>query len=492
VLLAAALFLVGASPTLQRAALAAGVSLVAMIGRVTFALRAELRVRKDLYLAVAERVERADVMHPLALPGGEAEGALVDAVYGGTRVFAGALPSLCGDAFVGAVSAVIAAAVLPSWLAWLALFAFALVVLMAAILSRGAVRAQALHVDNLLSVHEAFTEVLERRHELAAMGEGKLACAELSRRLVEGEHRAGVARAMASLGSRAPAVIVVALFVLLWALIPLLLERAQAIAGSSRLLLMVLGPVAADVSRGALELRRAKPELAVLQRLLALPQQERGGSRPLDGPPKNVTMRDVTFGYQPEAAVLQGVSLDWANGSILALAGANGGGKSTVLKLLLGFARPPSGKILIDGTDMFDFDLGTFREHVAYVSQRPALPKRSTVRVLLAAVEGGDAGALLALENVGFPPGTPLSILDTTVAMLSAGQAQRVALARAFASSRRLLVLDEPDANLDERSVACLARCLRAMRHDRSIVLAAHHPTLLGAADRVVVLGGGA
>jgi ABC-type transport system involved in cytochrome bd biosynthesis fused ATPase/permease subunit len=98
---------------------------------------------------------------------------------------------------------------------------------------------------------------------------------------------------------------------------------------------------------------------------------------------------------------------------------------------------------------------------------------------------------MAALVRLGFGKDTPTSFLDRTMATLSAGQAQRVALARAFASKRPLLLLDEPDANLDERSVECLALRLRELRGERSIAVAAHHPKLLACADDLVVLGGG-
>jgi ABC-type transport system involved in cytochrome bd biosynthesis fused ATPase/permease subunit len=151
--------------------------------------------------------------------------------------------------------------------------------------------------------------------------------------------------------------------------------------------------------------------------------------------------------------------------------------------------------VRIDGRDLFDFDLAAWRRTAAYLPQRPYLPERATVReaVRLIARSAADDAIRAALERVDLWAALAAhsdAPLDVKVATLSMGQKQRLALARTLAQDGRVVVLDEPDANLDAAGIDLVASLVRALASEgRSVVVAAHTDRLVAAADDVVDLG---
>jgi ATP-binding cassette subfamily B protein len=221
----------------------------------------------------------------------------------------------------------------------------------------------------------------------------------------------------------------------------------------------------------------------------------RSGSRPADAmPAREIRLRDVTFGYPGGAPVLQGFSLTIPAGSSLAIVGQNGAGKTTLAKLLCRLYDPQSGSIEIDGVDLREFDLASWRSRVAAVFQdfiRLELPLRDNVApagapdsVIRGALESAGAANLAALDTVlarGYTGGTDLS----------GGQWQRIALARALASvtlGAGVVLLDEPTAQLDVRGEAeIFDRLLAATRHCTTILIS-HRFSTVRHADRICVL----
>ncbi|QPP07611.1 thiol reductant ABC exporter subunit CydD [Streptomyces bathyalis] len=175
-------------------------------------------------------------------------------------------------------------------------------------------------------------------------------------------------------------------------------------------------------------------------------------------------------------------------GETVALTGPSGAGKSTLLQAVLGFARPASGAVRVDGTDVRDLEPGGWHAQIAWVPQHPHLFAGTVAdNVRLAEPAAGDAqvAAALTAAGAGLDPATPLGEAG---AGISAGQRQRVALARAFLTDRPLLLLDEPTAALDGETESSVAETLRRLSEDRTVLLVTHRPALLGAADRVVTL----
>ena len=221
----------------------------------------------------------------------------------------------------------------------------------------------------------------------------------------------------------------------------------------------------------------------------------RSGNRRADvTPAREIRLRDVTFAYVGGAPVLEHFDLTIPAGSSLAIVGQNGAGKTTIAKLLCRLYDPQSGVIEIDGVDIREFDLASWRARVAAVFQdfiRLELPLRDNVApagapddVVLAALESAGAAKLAALDTIlarGYEGGTDLS----------GGQWQRIALARALAAVKLgagVVLLDEPTAQLDVRGEAeIFDRLLTTTRHCTTILIS-HRFSTVRHADRICVL----
>jgi ABC-type multidrug transport system fused ATPase/permease subunit len=224
------------------------------------------------------------------------------------------------------------------------------------------------------------------------------------------------------------------------------------------------------------------------------------GDRSANGfPAREIRLRDVTFGYSTtgrssDKPVLDHFDLTIPAGSSIAIVGQNGAGKTTLAKLLCRLYDPQAGSIEIDGVDVREFDLASWRARITAVFQdfmRLERPLRENVApsgapddVVLAALESAGASNLAALDTVlarGYTGGTDLS----------GGQWQRVALARALAAvtlGAGVVLLDEPTAQLDVRGEAeIFDRLLAATRHCTTILIS-HRFSTVRHADRICVL----
>jgi zinc transport system ATP-binding protein len=192
--------------------------------------------------------------------------------------------------------------------------------------------------------------------------------------------------------------------------------------------------------------------------------------------PLVVEFRGVDFAYQSGQAVLMGVDLDVAEGEFLAIAGPNGGGKTTLLRLALGLERPKRGEVLLFGepaTDIPD------RRRIGYLAQRTRIGVHAPVTVR-EVVEAGRAalrplGRLTrddraaideALARVGLT-----DLAHRPLARLSGGQQQRAFIAKALAPVPSLLVLDEPTAGVDVEAQGALAALLDELRRELGVTI---------------------
>jgi ABC-type multidrug transport system fused ATPase/permease subunit len=211
-------------------------------------------------------------------------------------------------------------------------------------------------------------------------------------------------------------------------------------------------------------------------------------------PVREIRFRQVTFAYPGGANVLDGFDLVIPAGSSLAIVGQNGAGKTTLAKLLCRLYDPQHGAIEVDGVDLRDLDLISWRSHLAAVFQdfvRLELPLRDNVapagapdHVVLEALDAAGARDLARLDTVlarGYEGGTDIS----------GGQWQRVALARALSTVKmgaRVVLLDEPTAQLDVRGEAeIFERLLAATRHCTTILIS-HRFSTVRHVDRICVL----
>ncbi|MFG2074461.1 thiol reductant ABC exporter subunit CydD [Nonomuraea maritima] len=210
-------------------------------------------------------------------------------------------------------------------------------------------------------------------------------------------------------------------------------------------------------------------------------------------------LEHVTVRYPGrDEPALEDVSLTIAPGERVALVGESGGGKSTLLSLLLGFVRPSAGRVLVDGVDLRELDLAQWRARLAFVAQRPHLFAASVadnIRLGTPAASSEDVRRAAAAADAGFVADLPQgfdTVLGERGANLSAGQRQRVALARAFCRpGTSVLLLDEPTARLDGRSEAAVVAATERLARDRTAVVVAHRPAMIHLADRVIRLHAG-
>jgi len=199
--------------------------------------------------------------------------------------------------------------------------------------------------------------------------------------------------------------------------------------------------------------------------------------------------------------VLRDLALTVDAGEMVAVVGASGVGKSTLLHLLGGLDRPESGRVVVDGRDLgtlSDDALVGFRNaRVGFVFQfHHLLPEFSALenaeipmRIARRAPAEARAAARTLLEAVGLA-----ERLDHRPSMLSGGEQQRVAVARALVMQPALVLADEPTGDLDERTADSLNALFRQMHRQRGLtsVIATHNPRLAAACDRVLRLEGGA
>lgn len=212
-------------------------------------------------------------------------------------------------------------------------------------------------------------------------------------------------------------------------------------------------------------------------------------------------LRAVRFAYPGQApgeAALADLSLRVEPGETIGIAGASGSGKSTLMGLLLGFYRPESGCILLDGMDMQSVDLRSYRQQVAVVSQETILFE-GTVRenILYGARDPDEARLRAALADAHateFVARLPRG-LDTPLgengARLSGGQRQRLAIARALFRAPRVLILDEATSALDAESEALVQDALDRLMVGRTTFIVSHRLSALRRAERIAVLRAG-
>jgi len=209
-----------------------------------------------------------------------------------------------------------------------------------------------------------------------------------------------------------------------------------------------------------------------------------------------VTFQDVSFRY-PEADdfAVERFDLRVAPGETVAMVGPSGAGKSTVLNLVIGFLRPTSGRIRLDGVDMETLDLRTYRRFISIVPQESILFEASVRENVTYGMDRvpdevvrralRDANALEFIDRM--PDG-----LDTVIgergARLSGGQRQRLAIARALIRDPRVLILDEATSALDTHSEALIQEALGRLLRGRTTFVVAHRLSTIRTADRIVVM----
>ncbi|WP_020571295.1 ABC transporter ATP-binding protein [Neolewinella persica] len=214
----------------------------------------------------------------------------------------------------------------------------------------------------------------------------------------------------------------------------------------------------------------------------------------------NIRYENVRFNYptRPDVNVLKGINLKIEPGQKIALVGASGSGKSTIMKLLLRFYPLNDGRITVDGRNIEDYDLHQFREDLALVPQEVLL-FGGTIRENIAygALNASEeairnaaekANALDFIEN--FPEGFDTLVGDRGI-QLSGGQRQRVAIARAILKNPAILLLDEATSSLDAESERVVQEALNRLMEGRTSIIIAHRLATIREVDQIYVIENG-
>ncbi len=223
------------------------------------------------------------------------------------------------------------------------------------------------------------------------------------------------------------------------------------------------------------------------------------GDKPAPESGLSLRFNDVKLNYPDGTEALKGVNLDVPAGSVVALVGQSGSGKSSLVSLVPRFYDPTEGTVTINGTDIREYSLESLRDRMAYVGQNVVLFNDSVANNIAYGSPGQysvedireaarKANALEFIENL--PQGFDTAIGENG-ARLSGGQRQRLAIARAILKDAPILLLDEATSALDTRSERAIQEALQKVMKNRTTLVVAHRLSTIENADKVVVFDAG-
>lgn len=271
---------------------------------------------------------------------------------------------------------------------------------------------------------------------------------------------------------------------------------AGAMVASGMILARALAPVESAVGswKGFIEAREA------YRRINDLLESQPVSGLPLDlpAPHGQLSAERLVMGWG-ERPVLKGISFELAAGESLGLIGPSGAGKSTLARLLTGVWKPYSGTVRLDGADMAQWPRDDVGQYIGYLPQDVELFPGSVAGNISRMKSGDDAAVIAAAQMAGvhelilrLPQGYETDVGENGV-NLSAGQRQRIGLARTLYGSPKLVVLDEPNANLDHDGELALSHALQRMKQSAmTVVIISHRPSVLSSVDKILVLREGA
>ena len=212
----------------------------------------------------------------------------------------------------------------------------------------------------------------------------------------------------------------------------------------------------------------------------------------------NITFNNISFSYDDTTEVLRNISFEAPQGSVTALVGSSGSGKSTIAGLVTAFLNPNSGQVLIDEIDLSKVDLKSFRNQLGVVLQDDFLYE-GTIRenILFPRPKASEEDLLEAVEGAYVNEFTDRfeSGLDTVIGergvKLSGGQRQRISIARALLAKPKIVILDEATSNLDNQSEAFIQKSLAILMRNRTTFVIAHRLSTIQKADQILVIEDG-
>lgn len=212
----------------------------------------------------------------------------------------------------------------------------------------------------------------------------------------------------------------------------------------------------------------------------------------------DISLKDVRFSYEKNEEVLKGVNLDINSGETIAIVGATGAGKSTIINLLNRFYDIDSGEIAIDGTDIQKFSLNSLREQIAVVLQDVFLFADTILNnITLNNPIISEADVIAAAKAIGIhdfisslPNGYHYNVKERGV-MLSSGQRQLISFLRAYMTNPSILILDEATSSVDSYSEQLMQEATDKITKDRTSIIIAHRLATIQQADKIIVMDAG-
>jgi len=253
------------------------------------------------------------------------------------------------------------------------------------------------------------------------------------------------------------------------------------------------------------KLEEVKNGMARVDQLMAQPTESRvtsashtvtDGSRFKGG----ITFSNVMLRYSPNHdPALAGISFDIKPGEVVAIAGSNGSGKSSILKLISDLYQPQSGAVFIDGVDSRQINTIDLRQSIAYLPQQTDLFSGTIAQNLrLANPIASESELKRALERAGvfddvmeLSDGVETHFSEHSIKQMSAGFRKGLAIARTLLNDSPIVLLDEPESALDMESDHCIIDLIREYRGKRTVLIVAHRPSYIREADRVIVMNRG-
>jgi subfamily B ATP-binding cassette protein MsbA len=212
----------------------------------------------------------------------------------------------------------------------------------------------------------------------------------------------------------------------------------------------------------------------------------------------DIVFDNVSFSYEEDKEVLHNISFKAPSGSVTALVGSSGSGKSTIAGLAATFLNPVEGKVTLDGIDLSIVNLSSFRSRLGVVLQDDFLYE-GTIRenILFARANASEEEVIDAVKGAYVNEFTDRfeEGLDTVIGergvKLSGGQRQRISIARALLADPKIIILDEATSNLDTESESYIQKSLRKLMQDRTTFVIAHRLSTIQQADQILVIEDG-
>ena len=209
----------------------------------------------------------------------------------------------------------------------------------------------------------------------------------------------------------------------------------------------------------------------------------------------DIVFKDVSFSYEESKEVLHDISFEAAAGSVTALVGSSGSGKSTIAGLAATFLNPSEGEVSLDGIDLSSVNLSSYRSNLGVVLQDDFLYE-GTIRenILFAKADASDSQLAEAVDGAYVNEFTDKfeKGLDTVIGergvKLSGGQRQRISIARALLADPKIIILDEATSNLDTESESYIQKSLQILMKDRTTFVIAHRLSTIQQADQILVI----